>query len=198
MNPIIETIRNRCSVREYANKEVEDELLNLILEAACNAPSVHNVQPWYFGIVKGEKKEKISDIIREYHKKMLFGFHNTMKQSAKIISSAPVIITVWNQAPLSSRMKKIADIPYNYKEIIRDYEIQSISASIENMWIAATSLGLGMAWLGITVFCEDEIKKLLNIQGNLITILSLGYPKENLSTVRAKRKKIDEIVGFYQ
>jgi nitroreductase len=198
VNSTIEIIGKRHSIREYQNKEVEDEVLHLILEAGRNAPSVHNVQPWYFGIVKGEKKEKISDIIRECHKKMLFGFHNTMKQSAKIISSAPVIITVWNQAPLSSRMKKIADIPYNYKEIIRDYEIQSISASIENMWLAATGLGLGMAWLGITVFCEDEIKNLLNIQGTLIAILSLGYPKENFLIVRTKRKKLDQIVGFYQ
>ncbi|MBI3599683.1 MAG: nitroreductase family protein [Nitrospinae bacterium] len=196
MHPVIEIIKSRRSVREYRDKEVEGELLHLILEAGCNAPSAHNAQPWYFGIVKGEKKEKISGAIREYYKKMVFGLNSVLEQSARIIDSAPVIITVWNHCPLSSRIEKIKDIPPEYKGIIRDYEIQSISAAIENMWIAATALGLGMAWLGITVFCEKEIKELLNIRGNLITILSVGYPKGELS--RTKRISLERIAIFYQ
>jgi nitroreductase len=198
MNPVLEAIKNRSSVREYSDKEVTDELLLLILDAARTAPSVHNIQPWYFGIVKGEKKCKIADILREHYTKMLFGFHTVMRQAATIIDNAPLIITVWNIQPLSSRLKNIKDISHEYHENISGYEIQSIAASIENMWIAAASLNLGMAWLGITTFCQNKISTLLDINGNLIAILTLGYPKEYAPVQRSNRNRLEKVVGYYR
>lgn len=52
---IIETINNRRSVRHYSSIPVEEEKLNLILEAARLAPSAGNQQPWKFIVVREEK-----------------------------------------------------------------------------------------------------------------------------------------------
>lgn len=175
---IIDLIGKRRSVREFSEREVEGELLDIIIEAGHKAPSAHNAKPWRFEVIKGEKKEQISDILSDYQEKLLFGFHNTAKQGALIIRNAPVVIAVWNKLPLSSRMRKISGLPPNYKELIRDFEIQSVSASVENIWLAAAGLGLGMAWLGVAAFCGNEISNLFNIQDEFIAVLALGYPKE--------------------
>ena len=44
MNAIFE----RVSVRQYTDKEIEDEKIELLLKAAMAAPSAHNQQPWEF------------------------------------------------------------------------------------------------------------------------------------------------------
>lgn len=55
-----EIIRNRRSIRQWKDKEVPQEDLNKILEAARFSPSWANNQPWRFIVVKDKKKiEKI-------------------------------------------------------------------------------------------------------------------------------------------
>ena len=44
----LELARKRCSIRKYAPKNVEQEKIDYILEAARLAPSAVNYQPWYF------------------------------------------------------------------------------------------------------------------------------------------------------
>ena len=198
MPEFVELIMNRKSVREYAAKDVHDEQLHVILDAARNAPSVHNTQPWHFGIVRGERKAQIAGILDAQHTRLFFGFHAVMQQAARIVASAPVAIAVWNREPLSARLKRIPGISHEYLERMRDYEFQSVAASIENLWIAATSLDLGMAWLGIAVFCEGEINALLNVQARLIAILALGYPDRDGAAEKPRRKRLEEIVSFFQ
>lgn len=42
----LELARKRCSIRKYAPKNVEQEKIDYILEAARLAPSAVNYQPW--------------------------------------------------------------------------------------------------------------------------------------------------------
>jgi nitroreductase len=51
-----EVIRTRRSIRRYAPRPVDDELIRKCVEAACHAPSAHNSQPWKFVIVKQREK----------------------------------------------------------------------------------------------------------------------------------------------
>jgi len=44
-------IRNRRSVRQYENKPIEAEKIDLLLEAALRPPSSNNRQPWEFVVV---------------------------------------------------------------------------------------------------------------------------------------------------
>ncbi|MBU4341978.1 MAG: nitroreductase family protein, partial [Candidatus Altiarchaeota archaeon] len=49
---ILDIIKNRRSVREFLDKEVDDSLIEKILEAGRWAPSGLNNQPWRFVIVR--------------------------------------------------------------------------------------------------------------------------------------------------
>ena len=62
-NPAIDNILNRKSVRQYSNKKIEQEKIDLILKCAMAAPSAMNKQPWELLVVTDkEKLEKIAEI----------------------------------------------------------------------------------------------------------------------------------------
>ena len=60
----IDNILNRKSIRNFSNKKVEQEKINLILKSAMAAPSAMNKQPWEIVVVTDNKKlEQIAKYI---------------------------------------------------------------------------------------------------------------------------------------
>jgi hypothetical protein len=52
----LEAIEQRRSIRKFKDTPVSDEQLQTILQAAVQAPSGKNRQPWRFVVVKSEEK----------------------------------------------------------------------------------------------------------------------------------------------
>ncbi|MCX6711092.1 MAG: nitroreductase family protein [Candidatus Woesearchaeota archaeon] len=51
MNNLLKLIKNRRSVRQYANKPIQKKILEEIIDAARLAPSAINMQPWEFVVI---------------------------------------------------------------------------------------------------------------------------------------------------
>jgi nitroreductase len=152
---VFESIISRHSVRSYEKKDVPNELIGQMLEAAVRAPSAGNVQPWEFIVVKD------IEVKREL-------FLASLKQ--RFIEEAPVVIVV------CADPEKSAD---KYGERGKSlYCIQDTAAAIENMLLVANSLGLGVCWIG--AFEEDEVRRILNIPQKLrpVALITIGFPRE--------------------
>ena len=54
----------------------------------------------------------------------------------------------------------------------------SIGASIENILLKAEELGLGTLWIANTCFAYPELVTYLNMKGQLIGTIAVGYPDE--------------------
>ena len=79
-------------------------------------------------------------------------------------------------------------------------DCQSIGACIENMLLAASSLGIGSCWIGEILERQTEVKELLQIDKDrydLMAIISLGYPLRE-SNARTPRKPLSECVIAYK
>jgi nitroreductase len=58
---VLNVIKQRRSIRDFSDKEIEQEKLDIILESARLAPSASNAQDWFFYVVKSrETREKIA------------------------------------------------------------------------------------------------------------------------------------------
>jgi nitroreductase len=82
-----------------------------------------------------------------------------------------------------------------HKDIIaRKWSIVSTTIALQNMVVAAWTMGIGSCWVGD--FNEEKIKKLLNIpeSWNIVALVSFGYPAEKPQP--RKKKTIEEIVSF--
>ena len=149
----LKAIQDRRSVREFTNEPISDHDLDLILEAARQAPSGENAQPWRFIVVKDEATRKKMGAIagggsgRRFTaefvtKKMQERFANlqdeakrqaafqklTSGQVSAFMADAPVNLVVCGK-------KDVWDMPYD------------TSAAIENILLMVTGLGLGACWV---------------------------------------------------
>jgi nitroreductase len=82
-----------------------------------------------------------------------------------------------------------------HKDMIASkWSIVSTAIALQNMVVAAWTMGIGSCWIGD--FSEEKVKKLLNIpeSWNIVALVSLGYPAEKPQP--RKKKTIEEIVSF--
>jgi nitroreductase len=168
---VFEAIKGRRSVRAFTDKPVSDEDVMTILDAARQAPSAGNLQPWEFIVVRD------AEIKKELAKAALDQTH---------IEEASVVIVVCADKSRSSRI-------YGSRGSTL-YCIQDTAAAIQNLHLAAYALGLSTCWVG--AFNEAEARKLLNTPLNVrpVAIIPVGYPAEKPK--QRQRRQLTEIVHY--
>lgn len=187
---ILKVIKNRRTVRHYTKEKVPINIIKNILEAGRWAPSAHNLQPWRFVVVSRSMYiNKIADMLWEKADQLLAGFNIIMRDAAQVIKQTKCVILVYDDMSIVKRLKKFGS---PYSEIADEYEMQSISAAIQNMLLCAHSKNMGAAWLGIAIFCANEINEIMKQNGRLVAIVTLGFP-QNEQKSYSKRKDVDSI-----
>jgi len=176
-NETLQTIRNRRSVRRFSARDVPDELISILLQAANEAPSAHNQQSWKFIVVRGAKKQELAQLVTAKSAIFPKPAAALLRMAARSIISAPVIVAVANTGDLIEHGTQLFSIS---KEMARDFfrtmEIQSSAAAVENMLLAATSLGLTTVWLGILFLIKDDILQFLGEpKGEFMAVVPVGY-----------------------
>lgn len=164
----IETINKRRSIRKFKNIEIGTENIDILLNAAHVAPSAGNIQGRDFIIVTD----------RTIKRELVVAAHDQ-----HFIASAPVIIVaVANIKRSSNRYGSRGEL----------YAIQDATASVMNIMLAATDIGLGTCWIG--AFDEDIVRDILKIpmEARPITIIPIGYSDED--PVMPQRMDIDQII----
>ena len=127
-NAVLETIAARRSHRAYAETPVTEEQLQAILDACLQAPSAINRQPWHVSVVRDRKllDEINSEVVKD------------MKAQAAG-KKVPEDYHVFFHAPLVIFLS--ADPEWRYSQL-------DCGIAVENMNLAAESLGLGCVILG--------------------------------------------------
>jgi nitroreductase len=177
-NETLRTIRDRHSVRSFAKDEVSEEEITVLLHAANAAPSAHNQQAWRFIILRGEKKQELAQLVTTCSAAFPRPAAALLRMGAKSILSAPVVIAVANTGDL---IRHGTDLFKVEKETAHDFfrtmEIQSSAAAVENILIAATSLGLGTVWLGVLYLIKDDVLRFLGEpEGEFMAVVPVGRP----------------------
>ncbi|MBI4744107.1 MAG: nitroreductase family protein [Actinobacteria bacterium] len=169
---VYEALHKRHSVREYdSSKAIPDELIRKLLEAACEAPSAGNLQPWRFWVVRdGRIKKELAEAA---------GRQN-------FVYEAPVVIVVCADLSVSLR-------GYGRRGVDL-YAIQDTAAAIENLLLAVCAEGLGACWVG--AFNEDKVSESLSLESAIrpLAIIPIGYPLVERS--KPSRRSIDKITKF--
>jgi len=155
----MDAIRRRRSIRAYKDQPIEEEKLQLLLEAARLAPSSSNSQPWHFIVVRRK------DLIESLSQSVLIG----TRLVNRWMTSAPCVIVA------CGRINPV--IHWGAKALGIDLLKVDVAIALEHIVLTAADLDLGTCWIGW--FSEKKVKKLLDIPLNLkvIAILTVGYPK---------------------
>ena len=179
-NETLQTIRNRHSVRRFSGQDVSDELIRTLLQAANDAPSAHNQQSWKFIVIRNTRKQELAQLVTGRSSGFPKPASALLRMAARSILSAPVIIAIANTGALIEHGTRLFKIEKDMaKDFFRTMEIQSSAAAVENMLLAATSLGLATVWLGILFLIKDEILQFLGEpKGEFMAVVPVGYAEK--------------------
>ncbi|ACI19488.1 nitroreductase family protein [Dictyoglomus thermophilum] len=165
---VFEAISKRRSIRKYQDRDVEEDKLLRILEAARLAPSARNRQEWRFIVVKDKKVKE--ELVREASPHQPF------------MLQAPIIIVAY---VLEKDYIMRCGVPAHYIDV---------AIALTHIHLQAVEEGLGTCWIGS--FYQDKVKKVLNLpeEAEVIQLMTLGYPAEDPSP--RPRLSLEEIVKF--
>jgi nitroreductase len=187
-NQTLETINSRRSIRMFTDQPVDDADIQTILQAANQAPSAHNQQSWRFIIVKGRKKQELARLVSSRAAEFPRPSTALLRMASRSIASAPVVIAVANTGELiehgTDLFKIDKKIAYDF---FRTMEIQSSAAAVQNLLLAATSIGLASVWLGILFLLKDEVLEFLGEPaGEFMAVIPVGHA---LKSGRSPKKR---------
>jgi len=161
----IELATKRYSVRSYKADPVENDKLQLVLQAARLAPTAANRQAFRLIVILTKNRE--SGLLRIYNRPWFV--------------QAPVAIC-------------ICAIPNEAWVRLDGTNYSDVDAAIvmDHLVLAATDLGLGTCWIG--AFDPIAAREVLGIpeQVNPIAFTPLGYPADQPPA--KKRKNLDDLV----
>ena len=181
MSHVSDAIKKRRSVRKYLARPVPQEAIEEVLVAAGWAPSAHNTQPWRFIIladrsVKRELAEAMAESwAADIAKDGLNIDPEKIKFRVERFATAPVLILA---CLTIDGMDNFPDEKRQKCE--RDLAMQSLAAALENMLLAAHSLGLGACWFCAPAFCKETVREALEIPVEVEpqALIALGFPAE--------------------
>lgn len=198
-----DAIAARHSVRAFAKEKLTENEITELLEAARNAPSSLNTQPWRFKVVTDP-----ADLA-------WFGTSEATRKQGWLAGAAAIIISC---ADLAHYVKDSQSAAFFYRDnkIIQGETMDGIDAYVDReaqsaeqakfgacamntalaeafLMLRAVEMGLGTCWVGM--FDEANIKARFALpQGlRIVNILAVGRPDEPEVYPR-KRKSLDEIV----
>jgi len=161
-----QAITGRRSIRRYTDRDVSDEQIRALLEAAYWAPRVN--ERWNFIVVRDKATKDV----------LARGEPGGRPQPQAAAAPVDIVVCI-DLRGASERDREL-------------YAMQEASAAIQNILLKAYELGLGTCWIGS--FDDEAVAEALSLPEGVkpIAIISIGYPAEKGKGIR--RKKLEEIV----
>ncbi len=167
----VEIAEKRQSCRKYDAKEVEQEKIDKILEAARLSPSACNGQPYHITVCKGEFAKQVAKL-------------TTGMGMNRFALDAPVLLVI-------SEMPYVKSAALGAKVKKNDYRSIDIGIASAYITLEATAQGLGTCILGW--FDDEKIRKVCDIEHPVRLVITLGYSLEELR--QKKRKDVSELAS---
>jgi nitroreductase len=165
---VYEAIATRKSVRAFKEKDVPEEKIVRLLEAARLAPSASNRQEWRFVVVRDPSMRKHLSVAA---------------RGQTFIGAAPVVLACC--AETDEHVMACGQLCYPI----------DVAIAIDHITLCAVDEGLGTCWIG--AFDEDQVKELLGIppQIRVVGLLPVGYAQDS-SKVGKNRLLLQELIKY--
>ena len=163
----MDILNQHRTIRKYTDQPIKDSILDSILKAGTRASTTGNMQVYSIIVTQNdEMKEKLSPC----------HFNQPM------VKKAPVVLTFCADFNRFNKWCRQRDADPGYDNFL-SFVTAAIDALLvaQNVCIAAENEGLGICYLGTTIYTADRIIEILNLPPGLVpvTTVTLGFPAEN-------------------
>lgn len=215
LDDLNELFSARCSARDFGPGGIPDDLIMSLISAACLAPSGQNRQPWAFHVVTGPGPVGVlADLVdaRVARLKALFtgpnsGLFDKYGEFFSFFKKAPVVMAIFARPyPNLSALfdPGLSDDPLSAPDTTH---IQSASAAVTHLLLAAEAVGLASCWLTNPLVAAKEISTALGVvpPWKLMCLVALGNmpeasgsPKPGGEASPKKRYPAERVTRFYR
>ncbi|MCW3805612.1 NADPH-dependent oxidoreductase [Plebeiibacterium marinum] len=179
---MIDTILNHRSIRKYTSEKISKETLEEILNAGMRASTTGNMQ--VYSVVVTEDDDNKAQLAPCH-------FNQPM------IKNAPVVLTFCADYNRFNKWCELSNAKPGYDNFL-SFVTGAIDALLaaQNVCVAAESKGLGICYLGTTIYTADKIIEVLKLPKGVVpvTTVTIGYPDE--SPELADRLPLEGIVHY--
>ena len=195
-------ICNRRDVRgnRFLDRPVEDDVLQQLLDAAFHAPSVGYSQPWEFVLIKDPHiKKQVKESFMVENEKAVPVFE-TEQQATYVqlklegIMEAPLNIAVFYKPAIK---------PVLGQTSMEEAGLYSVVCAIQNMWLMARALNLGIGW--VSILDAEKVKRIVKApeHNKLVAYLCVGYTdgfytQPELELLQWEKRKASDSAVFYE
>lgn len=178
-NETMRLLIERASCRNFADKEIPKDVIDLILEAGVHAASGGNLQPYsIIKIESMETRDKLAEMCGQ-----------------DFIGRAPVNLIFCIDWHRLERWARLEVAPFTATSSFRHFWIsfQDTIICAQNICTAADAMGLGSVYIGTIMDLMPEIGDICGLPKGVlpVVLLCLGYPKSELMV---RRKLGSEII----
>jgi nitroreductase len=178
-----DVIYGRRSIRDYTDQPVDKVTVNALIQAAIQAPSAINQQPWAFVVIQDKA------LLKRYsdRAKVLYGQSMnaaSMPGELKVMISDPSFNIFYNSGTLI----------VIYAKPIGQHPDWDCCLAAENLMLAAHDMGLGTCPIGLAwpLLEQAEVKNDLNVPFDYVPVMPIivGYPRNPASSVARQEPEI--------
>ena len=204
----LEFIYRRRSVRKFADTPVSDEVIQFLIDAAIHAPSGKNMQNWHFVVVRNKAMiQEMATLVEKKHELLLPFIPDAEKQKAfkasvgyhTVFRNAPAVVLVYAGAYPVPSDDMVAGPGLTQEEIdhMRQTKpgIQNVAAAMQNLHLAAATLGYGTCWMTGPTYAGTEISRMIGFEKEgyvLAALTPLGIPASGGTS--PARKPVPEVL----
>ncbi len=180
---VIDAIVNRRSLSKMTKETPPRDLVEKVLSAAVHAPNHYNTQPWRFFVLSGKAREDLGNELAESLRLRMSEIEQSkldglmFAERAKPMRS-PVLIVVGVSPEKEGAMEMREDL-------------QAASAAIQNMLLAADSLGLAAIWRTGDGAYDDHVKAYFGLKPSdeIAGMVYLGYADTSLPPLPSRDRE---------
>jgi len=168
---LMETIRARRAVRDFSDVPLDKQTIERLIQAAVQAPSAMNLQPWAFGVVTGRQRiDTLGARAKDYLLKHFprAGHEASLRSMVEdphyaLLHHAPAFLLVLAKSDQAQA-------------------IEDCCLAAENFMLAARNEGIGTCWIGFArpwlnlSSTKAELK--IPEDYHVVAPIIFGYPKE--------------------
>lgn len=162
----MDCIKNRRTIRRYKQQDVSADLLNELLEEAFRASTMGNMQLYSVVITRDDKmKRKLAPA----------HFNQPM------VTTAPVVLTFCADFNRFSKWCRCRNAEPGYNNPISFLNAATDALLVtQNFCTLAEEKGLGICFLGTTIYNPDQIVEILRLPELVMPVatITVGYPDE--------------------
>ncbi len=186
-----EVVNKRYSARKFEEKQIPEEDIKKLIEAASKAPSAKNAQNWHFVVIQDKAIiEKMGQAVDAKNEKIAKGLEPEKGEKflkfsrfSTFFRNAPTVIAIYAKEYIPEGLKEViaSGMPQEDQDRMwyANPGIQNIGSAVENIVLGAYALGYGCCWMTSANPALLELEEVIPFnreKHKLVAMLPIGIP----------------------